>query len=93
MIAWRYLGAERRRAAVHQVDALRDLLRGQHALLDQQRSHRLFEHFIGAGRPGVVVPARRMRMLVPVVMIATGTVHRGLSRMRSPLAKRLRMRS
>ena len=76
-----HLGAQRRRAAVHQVDAGGDLLRGQHALLDQQRAHGLLQHLVGAHRSGIVIfLGRRMRMgvvmvVVIVVMIVVVVVH------------------
>ena len=66
-----HLGAKGRRAAVHQVDAGRDLLRRQYALLDQQRAHRLLQDLVGTGGSGVVILARRVgiAMIVAVVIM------------------------
>ena len=67
-----HLGAQRRRAAVHEVDLGGDLLRRQHALLDQQRADRLLQHLVGAGRTRVVVLLRRrvrMGMVVAVIVV------------------------
>ena len=66
------LGAQRRRAAVHQVDLRRRSRRGQHALLDQQRAHGLLQHLVGADRTGVVILLRRrmrVAMIVAVIVV------------------------
>jgi hypothetical protein len=64
-----HLGAERRRAAVHQVDLGGDLLRGEHALLDQERADRLFQQLVGADRAGIVVLLRRRVWMLVIVVV------------------------
>ena len=70
--AGHHLGAERGRAAVHEIDLGGDLLRRQHALLDQQRADGLLQHLVGAGGTGVVIllgGGVRMRVIVVVVVM------------------------
>ena len=76
------LGAQRRRAAVHEIDLRGDLLGRQHALLDQQRADRLLQHLVGADRArhrGPSAGARAacaMIVIVVVVIVMVVVMHR-----------------
>src|SRR5262249_28142605 len=77
------LGAQRGGAAVHEIDLGSDLLRGEHAFLDQQQTDGLLKHLVGAGRTRVMIllegsmvmtMIRSMTVLVLVVMML-GIMH------------------
>mgnify|MGYP003494526148 CR=1 FL=1 len=72
--------AQRRRPALDHVDLRRDLLLCEHALLDQQQPHRLFEHLVRAHLIRVVIPARRVRiaMIVSVIIVIVVVIIAGV---------------
>src|SRR5262249_32895882 len=92
-----HLGTEGRGPTVHEIDLGRDLLRGEHALLDQQATDCLLQHLIGTGWACVVIFLEgpvMVAMLRPMTVLIgmLGVMHGRLPIWRAPAnARRCRL--